>query len=85
MKNHKLYEIWDQVPVNYYQQGVKRNLFQRLWHTHKIKVAKHILNKLKFKNCLDVGCASGYMISQIAYFFPHAKYFLFWVWRLLLY
>lgn len=75
MKNHKLYSIWDQVPVTYYQRGVKRNLFQWLWHNHKIKMAKQILNGIKFKNCLDVGCASGYMISQIAHLFPQAKYF----------
>lgn len=75
MKNHNLYNIWDQVPVTYYQQGVKRNLFQRLWHSHKIKLAKHILSQFKFQNCLDVGCASGYMISQLALFFPNAKYF----------
>ena len=75
MKNHRLYKIWDQVPVNYYQQGVKRNLFQWLWHTYKIKLAKSILSQFKFNNCLDVGCASGYMLSQIAHLYPNAKYF----------
>lgn len=78
MKNieqHHLYKVWNQVPVTYYQQGVKKNLLQWLWHTHKIKLAKRILSKLRFSNCLDVGCASGYMISQIAEIFPNAKYF----------
>ena len=75
MRNHKLYKIWDQVPVTYYQKGVKGNLFQWLWHTHKVKLAKRILSDFKFNNCLDIGCASGYMVSQIANFFPHSKYF----------
>ncbi len=75
MKNHHLYKVWDQVPVTYYQQGVKRNLLQRFWHTHKIRLAKRILSRLKFDNCLDVGCASGYMISQIAKLYPNVKYF----------
>lgn len=75
MKNHQLYKVWNQVPVTYYQQGVKRNLFQYLWHNHKIRLAKRILTQLKFDNCLDVGCASGYMISQIASIFSSAKYF----------
>lgn len=75
IKNHHLYNVWNQVPVNYYQQGVKKNLFQYLWHTHKIKLAKHILSQLEFNNCLDVGCASGYMVSQIANIFPKTKYF----------
>ncbi len=44
IKNHHLYDIWNQVPVTYYQQGVKRNLFQYFWHTHKIKLAKSILS-----------------------------------------
>lgn len=74
MKNHKLYKIWNQVPVTYYQQGVKKNLFQWLWHNHKIRLAKKILANLKFNNCLDVGCASGHMISKISYFYPKAKY-----------
>ena len=75
IKSHHLYEIWNQVPTTYYQQGVKGNLFQYLWHSHKIKLAKRILSKLKFDNCLDVGCASGYMISEIFKTFPQAKYF----------
>lgn len=74
-RDHHLYEIWDQVPVNYYQKGVRSNLFQWLWHTHKVKLAKRILSKLKFKSCLDVGCASGYMTSKIANLFPSAKYY----------
>lgn len=75
MPNHKFYEIWDQVPVAYYQKGVKRNPFQWLWHTHKLNLARKILSKIKFNNCLDVGCASGYMISEIAKSYPKAKYF----------
>ncbi len=74
MKNHKLHKIWNQVPITYYQKGVKSNLFQWLWHSKKIKLAKYILSQLKFKNCLDVGCASGYMISQLASIYPHAQY-----------
>lgn len=75
MKNHKLYKIWNQVPVTYYQNGVRKNFFQHLWHSHKINFAKNLLSKIKFKNCLDVGCASGYMVSQVFSAFPDAKYF----------
>ena len=75
MKNHKLYHIWDKVPVTYYQKGVKNNFFQWLWHTHKIKLVKKIIKDLNFKNCLDVGCASGYMISEISKEFPRTNYF----------
>ncbi len=75
LRNHKLYRIWSQVPVTYYQQGTKNNFLQRLWHTHKIKFAKQVIKKIQFQNCLDVGCASGFMVSEISKTFPHAKYF----------
>lgn len=75
MKKHKLYDIWDRVPTDYYQDGVKNNFLQRLWHTHKISLAKKIINNLKFSKCLDVGCASGFMISEISKFYPGARYF----------
>lgn len=75
MKNHKHYKVWDQVPVDYYQNGIKRNIFQKIWHTTKINTAKKIISGLKFDEVLDVGCASGYMVSEIAKNFPHAKYY----------
>lgn len=75
MKKHHLYSIWSRVPITYYQQGSKHNLLQKLWHKHKVNSAKKIINNLKFEKCLDIGCASGYMISQIAKFYPQSKYF----------
>lgn len=62
------------MPIDYYQEGVKRNFLQKLWHTSKIKLAIKLISKIKFKNCLDVGCASGYMLSQIAKSYPNANY-----------
>lgn len=75
MKNYNLYKVWNQVPVAYYQKGVAHNLFQKLWHTQKISLAKKLLSQIKFANCLDVGCASGYMISEVSKTFPKAEYF----------
>lgn len=75
MKNHKLYPIWDKVPVTYYQKGVKENFLQWFWHTHKINLCKKIIKNLKVKNCLDIGCASGFMLSEIFKSYPEAKYF----------
>lgn len=75
MKNHKLYNIWDQVPVTYYQAGVSGNLFQKTWHGLKIRLAKRTIREIGFENCLDVGCASGYMLSEIQKYMPQAKYF----------
>lgn len=74
ISNHKLNDIWSQVPVDYYQAGIKKNLFQKIWHTKKINLAKKILKSIKFGNCLDVGCASGFMTNEIMQVFPQAKY-----------
>lgn len=70
----KLKTIWEKVPIDYYQRGTKTNLFQKIWHHLKIRSAKRILKNYQFNNCLDIGCAGGYMLSEIALAYPHAKY-----------
>lgn len=79
MKNNSksLQEIWQQVPPDYYQVGVKTNLFQGIWHTWKWHSMKKLFKELKNKpqKILDIGCASGYLTSQIAAFFPDAEVF----------
>lgn len=75
LNNHRLYNIWSKVPVDYYQKGIKKNFLQRIWHTHKIATARKIISNLKFENFLDVGCASGYMLDKISKAYPNAKYF----------
>lgn len=74
MKNHKLYEIWDKVPVTYYQKGTKSNMLQKIWHGIKVKQAREIISKGDFKNGLDVGCASGYMTSLLSQSFPQVNF-----------
>lgn len=75
MEKSSLEKIWNQVPVDYYQSGIKNNYFQKLWHLTKLNSAKKILGKFKFKNCLDVGCASGYMTYELSKAFPNAKFY----------
>lgn len=75
MRNHKLYHIWNKVPPDYYQKGVKENYLQWIWHTNKINLARKLIKSVNFKNCLDIGCAAGLMISEICKTYPHAHYF----------
>lgn len=79
MKNNSktLEEIWQQVPPDYYQTGVRNNLFQRLWHIWKWHSMENLFKGLNTKplKILDIGCASGYLTSQIAAFFPTAEVF----------
>lgn len=71
----QLKDIWHQVPPNYYQKGVKNNLLQKLWHTGKLNQVASLTSSInkKPKKILDVGCASGWFLSQIALKFPHAE------------
>ncbi len=71
---HKLYPIWDQVPVDYYQRGINKNILQKIWHTRKYNLCKKTLKNIKFLNCLEVGCASGHLINEISKSFPKVKY-----------
>ncbi len=76
-KSKNLEEIWRQVPPDYYQRGVKNNLFQWIWHTWKWTSLKKFFKKLNKKpsKILDVGCASGFLTSQVADFFPLSESF----------
>lgn len=72
-RNKKLSDIWKQTPPDYYDRGIKTNLFQYLWHTNKVRVFKSIIKNDKFLKILDVGCASGLMTKQITSIFPESK------------
>lgn len=69
-----LEEIWHQVPPDYYQKGVQKNLFQRIWHKRKLSIITSLVNSSKAtpKNILDVGCASGWFLKQISIRYPSA-------------
>lgn len=70
-----LEDIWNQVPPDYYQRGVRDNLFQWIWHTWKWNSIKQLFKDSNIRplKILDIGCASGYLTIQIASFFPRAE------------
>lgn len=74
----KLAQIWAQVPADYYDQGIAKNPFQRLWHMRKLAQIVKLLPKEKSRpnakfGVLDIGCSSGVLTSQIAQALPKAK------------
>lgn len=76
MKNIKHNHIIEQVPPDYYQTGVKKNMLQRIWHINKlIEVLKETKNFKTLSNVLDVGCASGWFVSEISKRYPEANYY----------
>lgn len=72
MKKLQHHDVIEQVPLDYYQKGVKNNVFQKAWHTRKLQM---VLGQISSppETILDVGCASGWFLSQVQKKFPKAK------------
>lgn len=65
-------KILNQVPPDYYQKGVKKNFLQRAWHGGKLKTVFELIEK-EPKRVLDVGCASGWFLSEVKRKYPKSK------------
>lgn len=65
--------IWQKVPVDYYEKGVKKNIGQRLWHNQKFLAITKIVEGLKAEKILDVGSNGGILTSKISNLYPKAK------------
>lgn len=64
--------VIEQVPPDYYQKGVKKNLLQKKWHTGKLNAVMSEIG-IPPKKILDVGCASGWFLSQLQNEYNNAK------------
>src|SRR3989344_8063925 len=76
-QNKSLKEIWEQVPPNYYESGIKANLFQWIWHNWEWYSMTKILKDLNPKpsKVLDIGCSAGPLTARIAEFYPKTEVF----------
>ncbi len=72
MNKKNLEIIWNQVPPNYYEEGLRKNIFQYIWHTNKIRIFKKLTNSKQYKSILDVGCAAGTLTNKISQLFPNS-------------
>lgn len=59
-----LLEIHEDVPADHYDQGIKRNLFQKYWHTRRFSEVLKVLKPVEGP-VLDVGCHSGTFTSRV--------------------
>lgn len=73
MNKKNLEIIWNQVPPNYYEEGLRKNIFQYIWHTNKLKTFKKLTLSKEYKNILDVGCAAGTLTNKISQLFPGSQ------------
>src|SRR5260221_1082153 len=69
---HSHNKIIEQVPLDYYQKGTKNNWFQKTWHSNKLRTVLSLIPNQP-KTILDVGCASGWFLSQVQKKFPKAQ------------
>ena len=61
--------ILKQVPPDYYERGIKSNMFQKYWHSRKWENLSNFLENKRVK-LLDVGCADGTTTNEISRLFP---------------
>ena len=67
-----LQKIWAQVPPDYYDTGIEKNLFQKLWHSHKLSQVLQIL-PTNSQSVLDIGCSSAVLTAKVAKALPKSK------------
>lgn len=67
-----LEQIWAQVPADYYDQGIQKNLLQKLWHTKKLAQITSLLPK-RAKRVLDVGCSSAVLTAEVAKYLKNSQ------------
>jgi len=75
INRRELKQIWQKVPVDYYEKGIKINIGQRLWYTTKLATIKKISGDLRPLRILDIGSNGGNLTAKIAKFYPKAKIF----------
>jgi ubiquinone/menaquinone biosynthesis C-methylase UbiE len=73
LTSKELQAIWQKVPVDYYDRGIKENLGQKLWHQQKLEAIKKTTIGLHPKKILDIGSNGGTLTAKIAKIFPRAK------------
>jgi ubiquinone/menaquinone biosynthesis C-methylase UbiE len=57
-------DIHRQVPPNYYDRGIEKNVFQRYWHQKRFKHLPDMINGIG-NRILDLGCHGGLLTSKI--------------------
>src|SRR3989344_5839871 len=72
-RNLSLDHLHEEVPANYYDNAIKKNLLQKFWHSRRFVQAKKYLKTIDARQILDVGCNSGTFTKQIYNVLPKSK------------
>ncbi len=66
MNNKKnIKEIYEQVPPDYYDISIEKNLLLRYWHLRRFKIVGNLIKDLGGK-ILDIGCDGGTFTKKIS-------------------
>lgn len=65
-------KLLDEVPPDYYDQGIKHNLLQKIWHSWKWHTLQSLLQGLSGE-ILDLGCAGGMLTNKIQSEIPSSR------------
>lgn len=68
----KLNKIHKSVPPDFYDAGIKNNIFQRYWHRKRFKALKTFIENTN-GNILDLGCHGGMLTNIISAFAKNGK------------
>ena len=72
-RNLSLDHLHEEVPANYYDNAIKKNLLQKFWHSRRFVQEKKYLKTIDARQILDVGCNSGTFTKQIYNVLPESK------------
>lgn len=64
ISDHELQLRHEEVPADYYDQGIISNPFQRIWHRRRRLIVERLLSG-RGARLLDLGCHSGYLTAII--------------------
>ncbi|MFA5070504.1 MAG: class I SAM-dependent methyltransferase [Patescibacteria group bacterium] len=54
-----------EVPPDYYEVGLAKNFWQKIWHRRRLKTLLSLVPRRKVRY-LDIGCHGGFLMNQVA-------------------
>lgn len=67
MISQKLMMLHENISPDHYDQGIKKNLFQKFWHSRRFKEVAKVSDPIKGR-LVDIGCHSGLFTKEIIKF-----------------
>lgn len=71
--NKMLDDLHEQVPPDYYDQGITYNALQSFWHRRRFAEIKKLIHDFRAQKILDVGCHGGRFTYELFTYFPKAS------------